>query len=160
MNKSVKSTKNTKKTKAKTLENSFYIKLALAVYLLIFMILQLFTFERFPGLLSEIGFDHGVMAGVLAVVLVVVELLSLPYLVGLRTSAWVTKFSRVLVFVALTMLSVVEIVAFSSGQTAFMGDTLDLPGGAWSLLLIAALWLLAIWGVVSSRADLSKSYKS
>lgn len=112
--------------------------------MVVLMLLQLFTFERFPGMLQSAGMSEAV-ATVVAILLVIVELVALPFLIGLKSTPLVQKISKVSGFVAIAMLSIVEIMAVMSGVTVMFGATFDLPGGGWSIMIIISLWLLLIW---------------
>lgn len=119
-------------------------RLALGGYLMIFLLGQLFTFEKFPALLQAIGLSAP-LAVVIAAVLVGVELLAMPFLIGLDVRRWVYRLSRMCCFMALVLLSVIEVVAFMSETSVLFGATFDLPGGLWSLSLLLALWALLVW---------------
>ena len=47
--------------------------------------------------------------------------------------------------VALLLLTLLEGMAFYHGVSIIFGATFDLPGGSWSLLFLAGVWILAIW---------------
>ena len=138
-----KTTKRQRPAKTHQLSTPEGARLLLGGYLLVFLLCQLFTFEKFPTLLESIGL--GVMATVAAIILVVLQLLATPSLIGLRVPTRVKKASAVSVFGAMLVLTGLEIAAFTVGRTVLFGATLDLPGGAWSLCLLAALWALLLW---------------
>ena len=138
-----KTTKRQRPAKTHQLSNPEGARLLLGGYLLVFLLCQLFTFEKFPTLLESIGL--GAMATVAAIILVVLQLLATPSLIGLRVPTRVKKASAVSVFGAMLVLTGLEIAAFTVERTVLFGATLDLPGGAWSLCLLAALWALLLW---------------
>ena len=125
-------------------------RLLLSGYLLVFLLCQLFTFEKFPTLLEGIGL--GVMATATAIILVMLQLLAMPFLIGLRVPTGVKKASAVAVFGAMSLLTGLEIAAFAAERTVLFGATFDLPGGAWSLCLLAALWALLLWVMFSKSS--------
>ena len=133
-------------------------KLLLAIYVLVFLISQLFTFEKLPALIAGSGLELG-WANLAAISLVLLELAALPFLLGMRTSPLISRVSFASVFLALTGLAALEVLSGSSGQSMILGATFDLPGGSWSLSLLAALWILAIWSAYGSLL-LRKSTKS
>lgn len=142
MKKSTKSTKSPQKN-IKT-QSARVARLALGAYMMLFLIGQLFTFEKFPGLLESIGFG-AMLATATAMALVVLELLAMPFLIGLdlpKKGRWLSLASC---FGAMLVLSVVEIIAIRSEASIIFGATFELPGGSWSLLLIASLWVLLAW---------------
>lgn len=138
---------------SKTLKNAQIdtiksVRLVLAVYILLMMLLQLFAIEDYIPIISEIGFgDAGAVLAV--IVLVVFELLALPFWIGLKTKDVVRKFSLVSGIIALMVLTFLEVVAFQAGQTVIFGALFELPGGSWSIFFLAALWVLEIWGLTN-----------
>ncbi len=138
-----KTTKRQRSAKTHQLSTPEGARLLLGGYLLVFLLCQLFTFEKFPTLLESIGL--GAMATAAAIILVVSQLLAMPSLIGLRVPTRVKKASAVSVFGAMLVLTGLEIAAFTVERTVLFGATLDLPGGAWSLWLLAALWALLLW---------------
>ncbi len=126
-------------------------RFVLVFYLLVFLLLQLFTFERFPNLLGGIGI-MGTWGTVVAISLVTLELLALPYLLSMnRLPKFVKNLSATSVFIALGVLSVLEVLGYMSGQTVMFGATFEMQSGSWSILLMVALWILAFWGVFGRR---------
>ena len=122
-------------------------RLVLASYLIVILLLQLFMFHKFPAVLQGVGIE-GDWAYVSAIALVTAQLATLPFLLGLRASPGVKNGSLAGVFIALVSLTAVEIVAMLGGQTILFGATFDVPGGSWSIPLLMALWVLAIWGIL------------
>ena len=124
------------------------VRLVLAAFLLFMLLGQLFTFEDFPSLLVGV---NEVCARAMVIVLVVVELLALPILIGIKMSVALKKVSVVSVFAALLLLNVLEAVAYLGDASMLFGATFDLPCGCWSLTFLAGLWVLAVWGVAANR---------
>ena len=147
MGKSAKKTTSPRKRQLSTPDGA---RLLLSGYLLVFLLCQLFTFEKFPTLLEGIGL--GVMATAVAIILVMLQLLAMPFLIGLRVPTGVKKASAVAVFGAMSLLTGLEIAAFAAERTVLFGATFDLPGGAWSLCLLAALWALLLWVMFSKSS--------
>ena len=112
-------------------------------YLVVLLLAQLFAFEKFPSMLESIGL--GDWSTVVAIVLALAQLLALPFLIGLKLPTRLVFASFVSVFVALVLLSVLEVMALISDATILFGATLDLPGGFWSICLLLALWVLYAW---------------
>ena len=121
-------------------------KMLLAGYLIVFMLLQLFSFETFPAQLANIGVP-GEWSYVVAIALVVLELLSLPYLLGMKLSRTMRHTSKIVCGMALFALTVLEFMGAMAGVSVLLGATFVLPGGAWSITLMLALWMLFVWGV-------------
>ena len=120
-------------------------RLILAGYMVAFLLLQLFAFEAFPGLLATVGLQ-GTWSSVVAIALVLVELLALPFLLGMKLPARALTVSKLCGGGALLGLTVLELYGWMAGVSVLFGATLMLPGGSWSLMLLLALWLLYIWG--------------
>ena len=118
------------------------IRFIVAGYILVIVLSQLFSFDKFPAMLAGMP---GVMAVVCAVILVVTEVGALPFLLAMDISARLRKVSAVMGVVALLLLTLLEGMAFHHGVSMIFGATFDLPGGSWSLLFLAGVWILAIW---------------
>ena len=140
-------------TQAHELTNARAARLLLAGYIIILLLLQLFSFDAFPAMLAGIGLD-GVWSYIAAIALVVVELLALPFLLQMKLSKKFLNVSMISGGVALLVLSILEVWAFTTGQSVLFGATFDLPGGSWSILLLLALWLLFAWGAWNEIASL------
>ena len=118
------------------------IRLIVAGYILVIVLSQLFSFDKFPAMLAGMP---GVMAVVCAIVLVITEIGALPFLLAMDVSVRLRKVSAVMGVVALLLLTLLEGMAFHHGVSMIFGATFDLPGGSWSLLFLAGVWILAIW---------------
>lgn len=123
---------------------------ALAGYFVVMLLLQLFAFDEFPSLIAGFGAVQW-LAVALAIILVVTELLAIPALIRMRLPRRMELMSRVMVFKALAVLTGLEVWAFLNGSSLLFGAKFDIPGGSWSLLLLAALWILAIWQQFGER---------
>ena len=140
--------KKAAKPEAHGIETVRVVRLVLAAFLLFMLLGQLFTFEDFPSLL--VGMNE-VCARAVVILLVVFELLALPFLIDMKVSVTLKKVSVVSVFVALVLLSVLEIAAYLGDVSMLFGATFDLPCGSWSLTFLAGLWVLAVWGVMVNK---------
>ena len=118
------------------------IRFIVAGYILVIVLSQLFSFDKFPAMLAGMP---GVMAVVCAIILVVTEIGALPFLLAMDISARLRKVSTIMGVVALLLLTLLESMAFCHGVSMIFGATFDLPGGSWSLLFLAGVWILAIW---------------
>lgn len=130
-------------------------RLLLAGYILVMLLLQLFTFEAFPGMLSVAGIVAP-WSYVLAVLLVVLELLALPFLIDLRLPSGAVLASKVSGLLAIGLATVLEIFGLANGQAVMFGATFDLPSGSWTLFLLAALWVLMVWGLMPRSSFVSR----
>lgn len=118
------------------------VRRIIAGYILVIVLSQLFSFDKFPSMLAGLP---GMLAAVCAIVLVVTEVGALPFLLAMDISARLRKVSAVVGVVALLLLTLLESMAFCHGVSMIFGATFDLPGGSWSLLFLAGVWILAIW---------------
>jgi len=134
------------------------VRLVMAFYILVILLSQLFTFEDFPGLIESIGVSVG-WAAVLAMLLVFIELLSLPFWLEMPLRRAFRRVSFVAGVIAMLMLSALEVVAYQHDTSLIFGATLDFPGGSWSLLFLSGLWLLLIWasGVLQRFVTINRS---
>ena len=141
--------------KHKQISSQYAARLLLASYILIMLLLQLFTFEKFPEILAVAG----VMSPwnyIGAVKLVILELLAVPYLIDLRLPDVPRLASKVSGLLALGLATAFEVLGFINGQTLIFGATLDLPSGSWTLYLLAALWVLMIWSLMPKLKLISR----
>ena len=138
------------------IEHTKSVRLVLAAYFLIMLLLQLFSFENFPALISFLDFNTGLQK-LAAILLVTAELMALPFLLGVNTKRALRNISLVSVFVSLLLLSVFEVAAFTYDNTLLFGATADLPGGSWSLFFLGAVWILAVWSMWDLLAAKFKS---
>ena len=118
-------------------------RLVLAVCVLVMLLAQLFTFEKFPGLLADASLWGG-----WAVVLVVLELLWMPYLVDMRVSAKARRLSAEVGMVVLILLGYLAVNTYGDEQSALFGATVAVPG-SWAAWFLAGLWglfFVVVWG--------------
>ena len=79
-------------------------KLILGVLIIFLLLCQLFTFEKFPEILSGVGTNSS-MSLVVMIVLVITELVSLPFLIGMEISRLVVLISRAAGFISLGLMT-------------------------------------------------------
>lgn len=127
-----------------------YPSLFLSGYILIILLSQLFTFDRFPEVLMSIGIPQ-LVAVTLVILLVVLELLTVAYLVRTPKTKKVIIAGKMASVLALLLLSILEIMAIGSGITVIFGATIGVQGGAWSITFLLAIWVLMIWALISTH---------
>lgn len=123
------------------------ISLLFAGILVVVALGQLFSFEAFPARLESVGISVA-MAPLLATVIVVAEVLALPFALGLHLSPAFRVVSMVcgwIVGVKLLTLAIMENITTPDGYDATLGATLDVPVGWWSICLALAVCVLAGW---------------
>ena len=115
-------------------------------FLLLMLLCQLFTFEDFPGLLSQVISDKATGLALLFA-LVFSEVIALPYLLGMTMPRRLAITSRAAGGAAILLLAVIEgLVIFNGGDTSVLfGATFMVPSGVWSLLFLGAVGVLMIW---------------
>lgn len=129
------------------------IKIILAMYILVILLSQLFTFETFPAKIAD-AIGGSLTAGmVFAVLLVLMELLSIPYLISMKIKPKIIKVSRAIAGVSLASLLIFELMAITRGLSLMFGTTFDLPSGSWSILLLIALIILYAWAVMAGKSS-------
>ena len=118
--------------------------LLLAATLLVTVLMQLFAFEKFPGLLQLVGFTEAT-AVVLAVALVYREVLALPWLIGLQARSSVLRLSFCCLIMALQLLTVLVVFADMRG-ISILFSVLYRQSSMIDFMWLALLWVL--FGIV------------
>ena len=120
-------------------------KLILGVLIIFLLLCQLFTFEKFPEILSGAGINSS-MSLVVMMVLVITELVSLPFLIGMEISRLAILVSRVAGFISLGMMVAISVAAVMNGSSSAMifGATLKDVSGLVGVLMLAIILVLLI----------------
>ena len=117
-------------------------KLTIGVLIILLLLCQLFTFEKFPGIILAVGINSS-MSWVVMMVLVITELVSLPFLIGMEISRLAILVSRVAGFISLGLMTMISIMAVLNGApTVIFGATLKNVSGLVGVLMLAIMWLL------------------
>ena len=117
-------------------------KLTIGVLIILLLLCQLFTFEKFPGILLAVGINSS-MSLVVMMVLVITELVSLPFLIGMEISRLVVLISRAAGFISLGAMTMINVMAVMNGAPAVIfGATLKNVSGLVGVLMLAIMWLL------------------
>ena len=123
------------------------ISLFLAGLLASLALLQLFTFERYPERLVSIDILPNV-ALLLATLIVVAEVLALPFVLRMRLSPAFRVVSMCMGWLAtaiLLVLAIIENFTAQGGNDAVFGATFSLPIGGWVICMTLALGVLVAW---------------
>lgn len=124
------------------------IAVAYAAVLTLFVVAQLFHFETFPSVLSELGLPvQEAFVFVLAPLIVVAELFAIPFLLRMKVShgfRWFSMLLGWLVAVLWMSLSVWAVVNQSS-NVGFLGATIALEPGWWAVSFSGVLAVMAAW---------------
>ncbi len=120
-------------------------KLITGVLIILLLLCQLFTFEKFPGILLAVGVNS-LMSLVVMIVLVITELMSLPFFIGMEISRLAILVSRVAGFISLGMMVAISVAAVMNGSPSavIFGATLKDVSGLVGVLILAIMWLLLI----------------
>lgn len=129
-----------------------------AVVVVVMVVLQLFSFEKFIPILGEYGLPGGERtATLLAALIVVSEVFALPSLLRMPLSVamrWLSLGLAVLVPVVWTLLGIVAVMAGVTTNSGLLGSKLAVPAGWPQLVLslgLAVLAGLAVRGLVPTR---------
>lgn len=140
--------KATEAPKPKT-RNAWMASLLLAAFLVIMAVGQLFTFEDFPRTIDAMWLPGGLtFATIVAALIVTLEVLALPFLLGLRLSVAMRILSMIfgwLAIVAWLAVSIGNVLNADVANSGLLGATVSLPVGWWSILFCMALGILAVW---------------
>lgn len=119
-------------------------KLTTGVLVILLLLCQLFTFEKFPAILLVVGINSS-MSLVAMIVLVITELMSLPFFIGMEISRLAILVSRVAGFISLGLMTMISAMAVLNGApTVIFGATLKNVSGLVGVLMLATMWLLLI----------------
>ena len=130
---------------------------ALGLVILFMLVGQLFSFEDLPAAFFAMGIPGGRVVEVgLSYLVVLVELMSLPFAFSMKMNSKLYKLSRcslVLVgaiWLILALLSV--LLAQGDGTVAIFGASIPLIGGWWFVLFAGLLF----WSALLARHDLKR----
>ncbi len=131
-------------------DNVRIVAIIFAVILVIMVVAQLFTFEDFPALIADYLLPTGTrLAPMLAAIIVSVEVLALPFLLGMAVSPLMRWLSMVCGWVAVAIwikISLWLVITMNVATNAgILGATIKVPIGWWTVLFSLLLGGLAIW---------------
>lgn len=117
-------------------------KLILGVLIIFLLLCQLFTFEKFPEILSGAGINSS-MSLVVMMALVITELVSLPFLIGMEISRLAVLISRAAGFISLGAMTMINVMAVMNGSPAVIfGATLKNVNGLVGVMVLIIMWAL------------------
>jgi|GEM_PF-2918229 len=113
------------------------------------LLAQLYTFDRFPEVLASTLSLQVELASVLCGVIVLTELLALPFLLNIPLTKLMRLVSAACGFIVLGFWTYVVICTLGTSDimhnTAIAGDTALIPSGGWLLFFLAGLATIAAW---------------
>lgn len=115
------------------------------------LLCQLFTFEKFSAALISAGITSYLSLPI-AILLVVVELMSLPFLIDMNMSKRITPTSRMAGFLSLGIMTVTSFLAFANGHAAIIfGATIKNVNNVTAIFLVFMMWILLICANLSTK---------
>lgn len=115
------------------------------------LLCQLFTFEKFSAVLTSAGIAPYLSLSI-AIILVIVELTSLPFLIGMDMPKRITMTSRMAGFLSLGIMTAIGFLAFANGHAAVMfGATIKNVNNVTAIFLIFVMWVLLICANLSTK---------
>ena len=127
------------------------VKLIAGLLIMVSLLCQLFTFEKFSAVLTSAGITP-YLGLPIAIILVVVELMSLPFLIDMNISKRITLTSRVAGFLSLGIMTVISFLAFANGHAAVIfGATIKNVNNVAAIFLVFVMWSLLICANLSTK---------
>ena len=127
------------------------VKLITGLLIMAPLLCQLFTFEKFSAVLTSAGVSSSLSLPI-AIILVIVELVSLPFLIDMNMSKRITLISKVAGFLSLAVMAVISFLAFANDHAAVIfGATTKNVNSAAPIFLIFMMWILLICANLSTK---------
>ena len=127
------------------------VKLITGLLIMVPLLCQLFTFEKFSAVLTSAGITPYLSLPI-AIILVVVELMSLPFLIDMNISKKAILVSRVSGFLSLGIMTVISFLAFVNGYgTVIFGATIKNVNNVAVIFLVFMMWILLICANLSTK---------
>ncbi len=127
------------------------VKLITGILIIVPLLCQLFTFEKFSATLTSTGVPSSLSLPI-AIILVVVELMSLPFLIDMNMPKRITLASRTAGFLSLGIMTAIGFLAFANGHAAVMfGATIKNVNNVTAIFLVFVMWALLICTNLSTK---------
>jgi len=131
-------------------KNSQVAAMILAAFLIVMVVGQLFTYEKFAEVINGFDFFPSKETSTIAAALIVIfEVASLPFLLRMRLSPLARVISVVAGWLVLLFwfgMSIWLNITFSlAPNSGVLGDTVHLPIGEWMISFFGVLILLDLW---------------
>ena len=154
-------TKNMKKFFSNLFPREFYHQpqyfraLVLAVLFVALAVLQLFTYEKFYGIVQAFNLPGGdAVAYIVAGLLPMLEVMALPFLISMVLPPLVRKISMIAMLTGTSLWLLISLWINVSGdvgiETGLMGATLSTMNGLW----FVAFCILWVWACVLVAREL------
>ena len=127
------------------------VKLITGLLIMVPLLCQLFTFEKFSAVITSAGVPSSLSLPI-AILLVVAELISLPFLIGMDMPKRITLISKVAGFLSLGIMTVISFLAFANGHAAVIfGATIKNVNSVAAIFLVFVMWILLICANLSTK---------
>ena len=127
------------------------VKLIAGLLIMVPLLCQLFTFEKFSAVLTSAGITPYLSLPI-AILLVIAELVSLPFLIDMDISKKAILVSRVAGFLSLGIMTVISFLAFANGYgTVIFGATIKNVNNVAAIFLVFMMWILLICANLSTK---------
>ena len=127
------------------------VKLITGILIIVPLLCQLFTFEKFSAVLTSAGVPSS-LSLLIAIILAVVELVSLPFLIDMNMSKRIILTSRMAGFLSLGIMTVISFLAFANGYGAVIfGATIKNVNNVAAIFLVFVMWILLICANLSTK---------
>lgn len=115
------------------------------------LLCQLFTFEKFSAVLTSAGIMPYLSLPI-AILLVIAELVSLPFLIDMNMPKRIALTSRMAGFLSLGIMTVISFLAFMNGHAAVIfGATIKNVNNVAAIFLVFVMWALLICVNLSTK---------
>ena len=127
------------------------VKLIAGLLIMVSLLCQLFTFEKFSAVITSAEIPLSLSLSI-AIILVVAELMSLPFLIDMNMPKRITLTSRVSGFLSLGIMTVISFLAFVNGYVAVIfGATIKNVNNVTAIFLVFMMWILLICANLSTK---------
>lgn len=127
------------------------VKLIAGLLIMVPLLCQLFTFEKFSAVLTSAGITSYLSLPI-AILLVIAELVSLPFLIDMNMPKRITLTSRMAGFLSLGIMTVISFLAFANGHaTVIFGATVKNVNNVAAIFLVFIMWILLICANLSTK---------
>ncbi len=127
------------------------VKLITGLLIMAPLLCQLFTFEKFSAVITSAGIPPYLSLPI-AILLVIAELVSLPFLIDMNMTKRITLTSRVAGFLSLGIMTVISFLAFANGHAAVIfSATIKNVNNVAAIFLVCVMWILLICANLSTK---------
>ena len=127
------------------------VKLITGLLIIVPLLCQLFTFEKFSAVITSAVIPSSLSLPI-AILLVIAELVSLPFLIDMNIPKRITLTGRMAGFLSLGIMTVISFLAFANGHAAVIfGATIKNVNNVAAIFLVFMMWILLICANLSTK---------